>query len=196
MWMDLPRRVQEFGASTLYPWLQSLPALSVKAWHWFEARSIAEYHVLRDTQVSLLSALGLACAMLLIFFVMLWDLIRSSRRDKAMDRRRREGHNKPVVDVAVGEALTEAWLQDKLSDKDYDFWCKFFAIQCDFKSTRIRKKVKAQNGRAAYMKKEIRKRLGNNKPVTIPGPLPGEDVPTSVVDVNLGTVFDRHIKTA
>lgn len=183
MWIDLPRRMSD---------------LVVPYWDQYKGQSVALYQSVLDTKVSLLSAMELAGAMLLVFFLCLWDLSRSRKaRDKQMDRDHGK-HNKVLVQTLIADALTGANLKEGLhgpvlSDKDYRYWCKRFGCDLGFENLLVRKRIRIGTEKVSRLKKAIERRLGKEEPANIPGPKPGEDFPGAgpVIDTSLGEVFKR-----
>lgn len=163
MLVDIPRHVTEY-------------------YHQYSDQSVALYQSVRDTQVSLLSAMMLAGSMLLIFFLMLWDLSRSRKtRDRHMDREHGK-HNKVLVQSLLAEALVDANLKvglkgPVLSDKDYRYWCKRLAQDYGFTNLLPRKRMLVGTEHVKRLKEKITRRLKHQEPDSnIPGPKPGEAV--------------------
>lgn len=145
-----------------------------------------------NTQVSLATVLGLS-----LFIALLYVLeYRGTKRDVPM-----AAHNKQIVQYALGDALTELYLAEQISVKDYHYWNHRLADEFGMESMRVRKVVKKRL--AKYMKaqyearKKERKVNGTGKPLNIPGPKPGEGVTTVDPNVSaLRTFFSKFAQAS
>lgn len=120
-----------------------------------------------NTQVSLASVLILG-----LFIALLYMLeYRWAKRDVPMS-----SHNKQLVQYVLGDALTELYLAEQISVKDYHYWNHRLADEFGMEALRVRKVVKkrlAKYLKAQYeARKKERRTNGTGKPLSIPGPQP------------------------
>lgn len=82
-----------------------------------------------------------------------------------------------LIEDALTEALEDAVFKGTCTRKRARYWYSRFATDYGLFGLVPRRRKKVANGKASYLKEQIKGRLANGlfKPVSIPGPLPWED---------------------
>lgn len=105
-----------------------------------------------------------------------YRFLRTPGKDN-MGRKQLSKAERILLEDAVTEALEDAVYNGTISRKRARYWYSKFSDDYGLFGLIPRKRKKVSNGKAAFLKEQIKTRLGNGlfKPVNIPGPLPWED---------------------
>jgi hypothetical protein len=110
-----------------------------------------------------------ALCMVVVYVAAFIDLRFRSKRDGQMDRKLYHKRNGLLVDNTLYKALRQLKIEDKISDKEFVYWCRYFAWLGFDKFRNPKKHIFGP--KAERMKEMIAKRLGKEEdtPVNLPG---------------------------